>query len=42
MLFGLFTHLHHFQVIECDVYVQTSIVYDYNLYVRLFWSAMMC
>jgi len=28
MLFGLSTHLHYFQVIECDVYVLTSSVYD--------------
>jgi len=28
MLFGLSTHLHHFQVIECNVYVETPIVYN--------------
>jgi len=26
VLFGLSTHLHHFQVIECNVYFKTRIV----------------
>jgi len=27
-LFGLSTHLHHFQVIECDLYIESHIAYD--------------
>jgi len=37
ILLGLPTNLHHFQLIDCDVYVQTSIVF-----VRSFWSAVLC
>jgi len=41
ILFGLATHLHHFQVIECDVYVSTSIVYDCLFAVILVSSVML-